>query len=865
MAITGRRVRSKSNRISKVGGLPLEFSKGSISVNINFESHPTGTINILSIPEDEIENYRQTYNVQGKELTLFTNTQKPIFFRINGYAETEAFTYQLNQTSSVIKAYDIAINLEGGHLLDSSKDVYIRNNSRDYVPSSEPRLNVTNGRILLSNLARAAGVNYQGFNETIPLESTNGSNYTINFQSTLETYLRTKRTFADYSGPAVRTTAYNRGQIWNVGFNDILDSIEISRDKPVEFRNTLLQPKDGDTFALNSNRATNEELKEQELLGDQPERLDPVTVELEEGDLFPTLPPEDVTRITTLDLVFDKSGPRKTLRRTNLVNGQPFEEEVFVYGFVYTADQIKNPAALEPTATIDTSALLAEGQEVLNGLWQQIEYQRTVYNYEELNLRVRVSAKNSNGQRLDVVYLDSSGSNATKFNSKYLTSIITTGWKLTRFQAEELASADAAVEDILDTRLINQELSSQGVTLIPNPDGSVSPVVPPSDDEINFYIKTLQSLTFKRTPFQSVTQYKLFPSEDYYNSIESAPFQIQEVPGADIGYPNEPTVVVAIPDTQWVYPMLVLEETTLSQSFDLMDNPRNVFIRADRLSIINDATLTQPEKIQGLAETPLLEDLTVGEDTFEKRIRKILKSKFTNPRRVGVDRDQEDDIFVEYSQRASSHDQNYRNSIQNIEYTSSLGRPTEATVFQERFGSTEDNQEDEASTRQYEYRLTSSTDENAEVIESVQYETNRLSTAQLAARADLSLQHFLNSYEEQINLAWYYPEVRPGDYLEFLDEPNKGLRKVKNIQFTVDYQDYVEGEILVTCSGTQLTLGRWEDKTFTTRRVQKNSTGDIEIETNISGERKLGRSVFLDIRTRRNRAALPITPLDQAI
>lgn len=867
MAITGRRIRSKNNKIAYPAGLPLNFCKGSISVNMNFESHPTGSINIVGIPESDIETYRIAYNKVGESITLFTNTKKPIFFRISGYAETEGFIYQENSTSQVIKTFDIAVNLEGGHLLNTSKSVFVRNSLRDYVPSTEPRVNVTNGKILLTNLARAARVPYVGFNQSIPISSTEGSNLTLSFENQINTYLRTKFSFVDYTGPQVTTTLYNRGQIWNIGLNDILTSIEISRDKPVEFRNTLLQPQDGDSFSRNSEKKTREELKEEELLGDTPEKLEPDEVELEEGDLFVTLPPEDVTRITTLDLVFDKSGPRKTRRKTTLLNGQPFIEEIETYGFVYTADQIKNPEALSETASIDTSALLVEGSEALNGLWKQIEYQKTEYNYEELDLRVRIQAKDLDGNRLSVEYLSASNSSATKFNSKYLTSIVTTGWKLTRFLSEELADGGTAVEDVRDTRLINKELEAAGILFEENSDGSVSPVVPPTDNELSFYTKTKQALTFKQTPFQSITQYKLFPSEDYYNNIESSPFQIQEVAGADVGKPSQSRVIVAIPDTQWVYPMLVLEETILSQSFDSVDDPRNVFIRADRNDIINDVSLTPQEKIDGLAETPLYEDLTVGEDTYEKKTRKILKSKFTNSKRVGVDKDQNEDIYVEYKNRASSHDQNYQNSVQNIEYSSFLGRPTDATVFQERFGSTNaDQQDEESSDNSFEYRLTSSTRDDVEIIDSVQYQTNRLSVAKLAAKSELSLENFLQGYEEQVNLAWFYGEIRPGDYLEFRDAPNKGLRKVKNVQFTIDFQDYVDGEILVTCAGTQLSLGKWEDKSFLTRKVRKNSSGSgQDIETQISGERKLGRSVYLDIRTRRNKAALPITPLDQAL
>lgn len=854
MAVIGRKSRIKPNIVPAVVGLPLDFTHGSISVSMNFESHPTGSINIEKIPEVDIAAYRSAYNVQGKEIILFSNTLKPIFFRINGYAETEDIIYDTNK-SNTFRVFSISVNLEGGNSRDSKRNVYVRNSAKEYLPSYEPRVNVTNGKLGLYSLAKAAGVSYSGFSYFQDVESSSGSSYTVTFEQVLQSILRTKSSIVDYTGPSVKTTNYREGRIWQVGVDDILYSIEVNRQNPTEYRNTLLTGKNGGNFVAEQKT---EEQKEEDILGDDPQKLPPTIQSITEGDKNPTRPPADVTQIRTLDMCFDRSGPRKFEKTTTLYNGQPIKEEVRTYGFVYTAQEIRNPLANDPNASIDTPALFISQVDLID-YWKQIEYQITTYNYEELNLNVRVIAEDANtGRKLEVKYLSSKDSSLTRFNSKYLTSVITTGWKLSRFQSEDLASPDIEIEDITDTRLIN-DLLIDGVTT--------------DELELAFLRAQKNSLEFRRLPFSNRTQYKLYPSEFYYENIETSPFRIQEVSGSDIGYPSKDKVIVAIPDRQWVYPMVLIEETTLTQSFANIDNPRNIFVRQDRKDVLN-SNLSEIEKQQALLDLKLFTDLTVGEDTFQKVERKILPSSFTNSRTVGKvtlpsNRFQleEPDKYVEYESRASSHDQNFRNSIQNVVFRTILGRPTDASVLQERFGSRNDEKQDEnSSDRDFEYRLTSSTNSNAEIIDSLQYETDSLLVAQKAAKAELILANFLNTYEENVNLAWGYFEIRPGDYISFSDDSAKGLRKVKSVSFNIQYKGFVDGQLITTCDGTSLVVGKFEDKSFSTSKIRKkDSNSSFNVKTSIIGERLLGTSPLPSIKTRKNPIAQEYPGLEDAI
>ena len=343
----------------------------------------------------------------------------------------------------------------------------------------------------------------------------------------------------------------------------------------------------------------------------------------------------------------------------------------------------------------------------------------------------------------------------------------------------------------------------------------------------------------------------------------------------DIGYPSKDKVIVAIPDRQWTYPMMLMEETTLTQSFSSMDDPKNLFVRDDRAEVLLSGGLGASEKREALKELKLYPDLVVGEDTFQKVERKVLQSSFTNPKTVGQIRlpqnkfqSEEPDKYLEFETRASSHDHNFRNSLQNVTFRTILGRPSDASTFQERFGTQkEDKQDEDSSASEYEYRLTSSTNPDVEVIDSVQYETNSLAEAFAAAKAELILTNFLNSYEENVNLAWYYPEIRPGDYLSFMDEPSRGLRKVKSTSFSIQYKGYVDGEIVCTCDGTNLVVGKFEDRNFATNKVRKadSNANGFEITTSITGERLLGVSPVPIIRTRKNPIALNTTTPEDAI
>jgi hypothetical protein len=61
--LVGIKEAAKSNRVNFLQkGLPLPIREGTISVSLNFESHPSGSISIQGVSESEIDAYRAAYN-----------------------------------------------------------------------------------------------------------------------------------------------------------------------------------------------------------------------------------------------------------------------------------------------------------------------------------------------------------------------------------------------------------------------------------------------------------------------------------------------------------------------------------------------------------------------------------------------------------------------------------------------------------------------------------------------------------------------------------------------------------------------------------------------------------------------------------
>lgn len=705
------------------------------------------------------------------------------------------------------------------------------------------------GTISLADLAKRAEIPYQGYDYALPVPDTAGNDYSLVFDAAVREHLRSRKQIIDYTGDIVQTKDWRVGNTWFFTDQEILDSIEATKNKPVFYSRTRLEGKDG---ILEENSAAVRKEKRKRFFNNDPLVLKPpVTRIFQEGDVgLQGIPqetnaatmPADVKTLESLDLNFDMSGPRKTLRITTQVNGKVMREVVKQYGFAYLAKDIANPAIERPDAPEDTPALLLQNPQAY---WTQIEEQITSYIYKPVSGSMELEAEDTvTKEKFLVKYLDETGKGiSTSFEKRYLTEKVTSGWRLGRFATEQL-------EGDLDSRVLDEELK----------DDTLDPL-----DRSYFRLKK-NSITFRRFPLKSLTSYLLVDPQEYYDKVEETPFQTQKVKASDLGLSGNPgrEFIIATPAKDYIYPMMVIAETSQTHSFATMPNPENVYIRDERRAVINDPTLSQTQKEEELKLLKLLPELTTGEDSFTTSRKTIKPSKNTR-NRVAKDKKIEEDSFIEYSYGASNQDQNFKNSVQNIKFVESSGRPGSAEPYPDiwvrQSELTRSSKKKDEGTKKKVYYLTSQPlPSGCSTEESISVDSSILSVAVELAGLELTLKNFLSSSEENLNLAWLHSEVKPGDYIVSVDSLTTGLKRVKSVSFSLDYKGFVDGiGKLVTCPGTRVSLGVFDDQTkegrISLKKEFENSENGLKVSANINiRETILGAAPLLaNLRSRRNR------------
>jgi hypothetical protein len=825
MPVVGRSYSAIPNLVTTLPQLPTDIIRGNVSVECSFESHPTATVTIQDIPENEIVQYRSAWNVLGKEVYIYDYA-----FFISNYSETRN-AMEAPGLPQPIVTYSIGINLQGINFEKVSNPIFVR---RTKVQNSM-FLNFVkaDSSISLKNLAVRGGIDYDGFDYDITIPSDSGTNYSINFNNSVQNQLRVKGKFLDYTGRRVRAIDLNQGNTYIFTINEILDSIETSTQKPLYFKNTKLEGKDG---IIAETESEVRRLKLKSIFGGDPlVKRPPKKRTLREGDVSPTLKPADVTSIKTLDLNFDLSGPRKTYREVTTQNDKVIQEVIRQYGFAYLARDIRNPLENNPNAPIDTPPLLSNNPQ---SFWKLVEEKITQYEYKTIDVDTSLRVKDPKTNKLHLVtYRDEEGKPvSTSFKNKYLTKITTRGWRLGRFQQETLGGDSDS-----DSRIIYETKTD------------------PSLSELDqaYFNAIWTSLQFRRLPLKEQTSYFLVDPQNYYDKLEDIPFEYQKIEAKDLGLPASiGEVIVATPARDYVYPMYTLNENSQTHSYQSMGNPENILIRDERIAVINDGSLSESEKQEELRLLKYLPELSSGEDTFSVVRRDIQPSKNTR-KRVPKNRDIEEDLYIEYSYAASNQDTDYKNSSQNIQFRETLGRPTQGEVLADVWvRKSELNSNTIRKETKFDFLLDSENRGNyAELGDSISVETSLLRGAVETAKIELAINNFLNTTQETLTLAWFYPYIKPGDFIIAVDTFTKKRKRVKSINFSLDYQGFIEGTKIVTSPGTAITLGVYEEIDVTYRKVPQDQNSEDVATANINvDEDSIGEKIlFVDLKTRRNR------------
>jgi len=821
---SGRVTNLVKRDIPNLGVSSSDLIGTSLSLNFNYESSPTGTITFEAIRQSDIGTYRRLYKEVGTKLRIYPWLE----MEVAGYAESQNRVH--GRDIEDIVSYDISVSLRGYH---------------EEALSNNPKVNECNkgiskaSKTTLKQVANLAKISYEGFDTSVDLGEVNADT-TINFKSILDNYKTLKGYYVDYHSKTIKTKKLNAGNRYFVPKNNIIYAIESTSNKPITYNVVELK-------GINDFKSKNETVKKFiESLKNNLVKKPPLEIELIEGDENPDVAPKGIDivagqaevaqvshkyNVQDLSLNFDKSGPRKTRRTITTLNGQPYKERIESWGFAYLAIDIENPEAYDPEKAAYVPPLLGKSP-TFEGFWKKIEDRTTRYIYKPIESEVGLEAKEKEGDKetsLGIFYLnskDSFSSSPSSFNShKYLVERSETGWKLGRFLTEEI-NLEGDIDTTTDTRVLWHEVLSK-----PSNDPSVDPL------EREYAQLTWSALQFRKFTVNTRQIYSLADSNKYYKDLKDVPYRTEQVKLKDIVSQDntgrldlEKEVVIAVPDPNYVYPLMSLQEEELTQGIHTHPNPRNVFIKDTRKEI-QESSDSEADKIAALKENPLLPELIVGEDSYSKTYRKILPSKNTKKETVGVNENIDYDWFSEYSSAASSQDDDFRSSFSQVQFKQSLGRPSTPSVLSDQYESPEEDedkkQDDKKKDKRY-FLLSSNVGKNTEVDEkkqgpktdlkclnitsTIEFPTDNLKEAIEGAVNQLKLDNWLNASETRINLAYYYPELLPGDYLSVADMPGSSRYRIKSVGFTVTWQGIVEGEQIITCDGTSVTCGIWDDE-----------------------------------------------------
>jgi len=724
--------------------LPTPVIKGAFSMTLSWEGDPTASLTIEGILERELTTYRAAYQARIRErIDIYE-----VPFYIASYSEAKLVVNLDDGTR--IETYTISVQFSGWWSLVGNRSVL--------VDKFIPRTIASRRRVASTILAAYLRIPYRG--PIIYSAYSAGSEYiTTSFLNEVQSKARTVNCYLRLSdASSFRLEPLGAGRRWQFGESDILYTIQTSVQEPPTYQRAVL----GEFFKTTSDflKETAEKgfFEEQQKFIRVPSR----EITLQEGDLNLSAPGN---RLKDLNSNFDISGPRKSIKTVTIVDGITRKERVEVYGFAYLASNISN------------------SEEELDGptspYWTKIEEYTTTYIYEPLsNPYYQNPEVFVNGKTVLVYYVAGLGLTGFFQGPNYLTKVVTSGWKLGRFQQENLPD--------IDSRILEEDAS-----------------------EDDFARLTLQSLQFRQISFDSQTTYDLNTYFMEYPSslVGNIPFTIQRMPASlfsRFGFSGETDddgyAYFAIPDPNFANPMMILKEESYTNSFESMNNPNNIDLDP---------------------EDPKEPALTVGEEgkTLITRKPYVERRRFNN-------RSNDLEMYTEYSTTFRAQDPSFISSLDTTTFREIQGRPPAAQSYRPQYEPLF-----EVKKRKPRFIVEATTDlldPNSPEGESRSITAETIDEAIVAARADLLVQHLTSALTEQINLAYFHPFIREGDYIE-LETSTISLypRRVLSVSFTVNFDGVMNGVPRATCDGTALTVGEWRpDRTVSTTVKPSPSNND---------------------------------------
>ena len=798
------RIVVNSQKLPSVPQLPVPMTNGSIQWSESFEQLPSGTLTYRGVTEADLIVLQNAY----RRLTPVTLGGIPL----------EVDTFTSNRTNYPIGdryGYEVTINLRSRWSDSIQRNIPIASFQQ------------TDGYGNIADLARKAGVGYQGVNARFL--ATNGR--TITLQSAMTEIARINGSFVRYS---------NADGVAIVNL-DATNFYQFAQREAVEDSRTV-----GELPKFYQAEVTGEFVEIESGKPYSPlENIKPfipkyVKTRIVEEGVDADQPPYDAKKIQDLTLNFDVSGEKKIRKKLYYVGDRLVREEEFIYGYAYTALDIlkeRNPQKYEGNP---------------DDLWQEIEYRDTNYIFEPQRIRIEADFYDPETNRplfrvihpdyqfIASLYLNAfivstypdyrfiapvSSTVYVGRNSKYLVEKTTTGWRLGRFAIETLGDGGQ-----YDRASITQSTSPNAL-----------------------YAKEL--VTFTKIPLHESTKFTLLGERTAYNlnsdatynsnayALATAPFDVEfmnyyeadprirsRLPKKlnEAGIPIDYRFALIIPKIDFVEPFLVMEQQTIINSFAKTPHP------------YNNPKVSQP------ANRPILPPLTTGVESYNT-IRRSLVGHFMpnfgyyrSTQEVEYDRcgfvKPPKEEYRETVEEFNASDPEFQNHRQKHETRLVEGRPPQAEVWQQEWERIE-NCNHKAVLRSPSFidrtKKYYATSDNADPLDvgsqSFSYPQAQTSEqARIAVLTDLRIQTF-QTITRNCRLTWHYPNIRAGDHVRIGN--GEGAERVLSVSWQLDIvgnNNLADGAPLVLSQGTSLQLGSDIPRTVSLNSVAQNARLSIK-------------------------------------
>lgn len=760
----------KNNIIKNPPSLPIPLRLGSLTITKGFEEHPSASINYEGITEDNIGGFKQVYNPSRN--TRITIDGIP--FRVapdGGYSYSRTgYVYRGTQQ---INVYTVSINLEGWWKVLCARKVKVK-----------PLVDIRTGKISASKLASKAGVNLSGSFD-IWAEDVN-SETMMSLDDVLEEYARIKGCYVCY-GVNVDLKKANSGSSYSFSWGEQISDGSNQLGVAPYYNGAALTwtPRESNKEQVDPNLPPEFEEKEPEYKTEY------------EYDQDVTNPPKGTAILRSLDSNLDQSGPKKVRRTTYSIDGQTDREVIETWGFAYyLKDFIETP----------------DGLMILDPWrhWKLIEYQETRYYYQAILPPIYTLTTPQNTKEIEYQltvhpdyekYLgsgDSVGGLQSKVsNAKYLTSIVTSGWKLSRFQQEE-PGGDT------DTR---EMTFVDGEGMMDEMEWGWGYVGPPGQERIKWMLLKTGRLIpdpwwkvvkFQKINRQDVTSFYIKSMRADYEQ-DTVPYSIEWVFWDEMdeqmqrklfskvtppveGSNRRLKVGLITADMDFVEPMLVWTESRQASSIATMAHP--------------DSTSEDP-----------LPALVTGEESYYQSIWTKKNDEYSTEK------------IVELTASGAG----FVDGVENVRYREIQGRPPEA---QYRKTTWEQQQPKKTYTKsvvttkegvgkRYFVYSDSIPEWASEGGESLSFGTaSTLEEAEKAVETQLKIST-LQSTQETRTVSWHFPNIEGGDFCTFSGDKFTGRFRVLSSSYTLQFdgsQNIYGLDPICTSDGTQLTLGLWDNR-----------------------------------------------------